>query len=1011
MTSSPNLPTNDDVDREIASRRIFLGLDQPPLATAAQWLCANFSNDQQNHGQHQSNAAKTLDLEKFIIVLPSTRAKNRLLQLLIAECRDRELLLTPPIITTLGQLPEHLYVAEKQLASELAQQIAWSKAIEQTPFEELKSLTGRAEVEDLRDWQPLANLVSKLHTRLANDIWSFSSVAREIRNRPGFLNEETARWDVLNAIQKRYYKILADVDLWDKQAARNYAAAGLMKAGEIRCATERQIVMLGTADLNRSVSEMIRQIAVTNPQQVHILVAADEAMAKRFNSFGSLITDRWLDTEIELRDEQIVIVDQPADQADVATDYLTKIAEARALGERLATDEITIGIPDPDIVPQLERALNAIGVTYRSLIGRGFAETGPVRLLVACRDFLSRQTFDGYAALVRHPDLFAWLAQQVDNDQWLALLNDFQNESLPSQISLTSKLPFGNPTAIMKQFDPTDTNSKKRARRKAQSAELLNDVFHLIVSLISPLAGDPEPIANWSSRWQQVLVTVYGQRTANKQKRADRQMLKACDAIVAALDSQQQVPSKFNTVTSASQALNWAIEAAAEHRVVDPPIPEAIELAGWLDLPLDDAKVIVVTNMNDEHVPSSEIGHQFLPNELCKQLGILDNDRRFARDVYALTVIKRVREELLLVVGRRDAKGEPKKPSRLLFATAPQIAARRARAFFSFEGSARQDLWIASKEGLAARQQFVIPQPPTVEPLPNLSVTKFRDFIKCPYRFYLNHILKLESKTDDWRELSAGAFGDLCHNVLENFGKSELSDSTDAAQIEAYLDSQLNEMVKRQFVGSRLPSVRIQVEQLRLRLQQFAEAQALWRKKGWRIVSTEEHLFHSFDVDGEPFLINGKIDRVDQHDHTGQIAVWDYKSSDAGENPDRKHYAKRKREWKDLQLPLYRHLVKEVEAVKGGDFDNVLMGYILLPKKLADVGFFEATWTREQLQQADEVAKDVIRQIRAGVYWPPAPKPPLYSGDYAAICQDNVFEQYEIAASFDESDEVEVAPW
>ncbi|MFT7633973.1 MAG: ATP-dependent helicase/nuclease subunit B, partial [Mariniblastus sp.] len=553
--------------------------------------------------------------------------------------------------------------------------------------------------------------------------------------------------------------------------------------------------------------------------------------------------------------------------------------------------------------------------------------------------------------------------------------------------------------------------SQRRATKLAQSAELLNQLHRLVGELLAPLhgtpPGTPKPIAQWTKPWSRILISVYGERTLDKTSLADRQIIKACDAVYSALGNQKQVPEKFGTETSASEALDWAIEAASENRVVPPPMPAAIELAGWLDLTLDDAPVIVITSMNDEHVPTSEVGHQFLPNELCKELKILDNDRRYARDAYALTVIKTVRVHLLLIAGRRDENGEPKKPSRLLF-TDPATSARRAKAFFSYSGKAESRLWICQERDFPAEQQFVIPPPDINEVLPNLSVTKFRDFMKCPYRFYLQHIMKLESINDDWRELSGGTFGDLTHNVLEAFGKSDLKDSTDEKRIFDFLNDQLNQFVKQQFSGSRLPAVRVQIEQIRLRFERFATEQATFRKSGWRIVSTEEHLFHPFVVDGEPFLINGKIDRVDQHDRTGQVAVWDYKSSDKGGSPDRVHYAKRKKEWKDLQLPLYRHLVKEVSAVVGADFSNVLMGYILLPKKLDDVGFHQADWTTEQLNQADEQAKSIIRSIRANEYSKMAEKPPLYSDDFAAICQDNIFEQAILAGSDQDS---EVAPW
>lgn len=978
-----------------SDQRVFLGLEQPPLVSATDWLVQNY--------QSNKSGLIEFDLSQFIIVLPTMRAQQRLLQLLIQRTDQHEMLFTPPIVTTVGNLPEHLYVAEKQLATDLAQQIAWSKALEQGLADEINCLTGRHEVEDLQDWQPLATLISKLHSRLANDIWSFRSVANKVKNLKGFLKAEADRWDALNAIQQRYYTILYEVDLWDKQAARNFAAAGLLKADppEIRCSTDRQIVMVGTADLNLSVSEMLRQIKMTKEEQVRILIAAPDSMADRFDDFGSLITEQWLDTRIEIDDNQILIVDQPADQAEAAAFYVSN------LDNEFAADEITIGVPDPTVIPQLERSLNAIGAKHRDLAGRPLSETGPVRLMVACRDYLESQSYDAFASLVRHPDMFRWLCSNTKNDSWLWALDNYQNNNLPAQISLDAESPFGSPQLIAEDFDESDPASKKRAEKRAKNVELLNRLHGLVGELLTPLGGEHKPIAQWTGPWTQILDSIFGDRMLSKVDPIDRQVIKACDAIYTALGNQKQVPEKFGTETTAGQALDWAIEAATENRVVATPIPDAIEFAGWLDLTLDDAPVMVVTSMNDEHVPTSEIGHQFLPNELCKELKILDNDRRYARDAYALTVVTSVRERLLLIAGRRDENGEPKKPSRLLFSVDAQTAARRAKAFFSYEGKSDSRLWICPEREFPKEQQFEIPAPVCAEPLPRLSVTKFRDFIKCPYRFYLNHILKLESFSDDWRELSGGTFGDLAHNVLEAFGKSDLCDSTDDSIIFEFLNAQLDEHVAKQFHGSRLPAVRIQVEQLRLRLERFAQQQAAHRREGWLIVSTEEHLFHEFDVDGKPFIINGKIDRVDQHETTGQVAVWDYKSSDKGADPDKVHYARRNKEWKDLQLPLYRHLVEEVSAVDGADFSNVVMGFILLPRNLDQVGFHPAEWSAELLTQADETARDVIRKIRAESFWPPNPKPPQYSEEFAVICQDNVFEQYVPP----EDEEEMVAPW
>ena len=976
----PNRETSSDIDVNSSDPRVFLGFERPPLVTAAGWLLNRFRLELPGEDR--------FDLSNVIVVVPTMRAQNRLLQLLVTQVERLDGLFTPPRITTLGQLPEFLYTAAKPLASDLTQQIAWTKVLEQSSGAQIECLTGRDDIEEGYDWRPMATLVSSLHARLANDIWSFSSVSREVKNHKGFLKEEAARWEVLSDLQTRYYKILGEVDLWDKQAARNFAAAGLMKANELRCQTDFDIVLVGTADINRSVAEMLKQIQALNSKQVSVLVAAPSSMADAFDEIGSLETGYWIDHVVDFSDEKILVADQPADQAEGAASFITN------LSFEVSADEISIGVPDPTIIPQLERALNSVELKHRNLAGVELTHTSPVRLLLACRDYLENQSYTNFAALVRHPDLYRWLCSRVKDDGWLQSLNDYQNNNLPSMLGLQEVDAFGSPELIATTFDPTDDGAEKRAARLSDSTRILNKVHQALSEMLGSLAGGEDaevrPIAEWGVPWIRFLQQIYGEFESDRQDVVGLKTLRACEAVCVALAGQKAVPVQFGIEVSANESLTWALESAAEHRVVESPDPESIELAGWLDLALDDAPVMVITSVNDEFVPTSEVGHQFLPNELCKELKILDNDRRFARDAYALTVISSVRENLLLIAGRRSGSGEPRRPSRLLF-TDPLTSARRAKAFFDYGGNPESKLWITSQSDFPSGQQIAIPAPDAAVPK-NISVTKFKDFIQCPYRFYLKHIMRLQATDDEWRERSGGTFGDLAHNVLEAFGKSDVRDTTDEIRIREFLFDKLNEMVTFQFAGSRLPAVRIQVEQLRLRFERFAKKQAETRRDGWRIVSTEEHLFHDFDVDGTPFVINGKIDRVDQHEITGQIAVWDYKTSDRGDPPEKVHYAKRKQEWKDLQLPLYRHLVKEVAAVAGADFSNVAMGYVLLAKNLDGVGFHSAEWGPEVLATADEKAREIIRKIRLGEY-EMSEKPPLYSEDFAGICQDFVFEK------------------
>ena len=982
--------------------RILLGLHQPPLLTAAERLFEmNFAPT--------TPVGAALDLSNCLIVVPTTRARHRLMQLLAMQAQDQNTAFSPPEITTLGGFPEYLYTPEKLLATDLAQQIAWSRALEQTPEEEIRCLTGRADVEDLKDWQPLARLLSRLHTRLASDVWSFNSVAREVAELDGFLSNELERWEVLRDVQNRYYRTLSKADLWDRQAARNYiAAAGLKKdIKETRCHTEKDIVLVATADINRSIAGMLEQLTA----QVTVMIAADESHSDRFDKFGNLITKKWLDASVDLPDEKILFVDSPADQAASVAHFITH------LDKEYATDEVTIGVPTEELIPQLQRSINSISLPHRNLAGKPLGETAPVRLMTACREYFKQQDYNAFAVLLRHPDMYRWLSDQLgsgeeaDSRGYLDALDSYQNRKLPDWIRIRDEKPFGEPAKIAKRFDAGDVGSESRASIEADNVRKLNTVHKLIVSLLRPLDKPAQKISLWTEPWSDILIAIYGERELDRNIALDQQTLMACQTMHTALANHRHVPTEFGTTCSAVEALEWALEAASEQRVVDPPIIDAIEFAGWLDLPLDDAPVMAIVGINDQYVPTSEFGHQFLPNKLCEQLGILDNNRRFARDVYALTLVTSVREDYLLISGRHNAAKDPLKPSRLLFTQDEQTSAERAYSFFSFEGKDENNFWLYEKS-LAEKvttQQFSIPRPHITKPIDSMRVTQFKDYLKCPYRFYLQHVLRLDETSDDWSEMSGGTFGDLAHDVLQSFYEAEIKESKDDREIFDWLSKQLDVEANIRYPGSRLPSLRIQLEQLRGRLERFSELQAVQRQDGWQIVSCEELLYHELMVDGKPFTIRGKIDRVDQHEVTGKVAVWDYKTSDAGNDPQKAHIKSKK--WIDLQLPLYRHLVREVDILKDADLENLTLGYVLLSKNLNDIRFAKAPWDSSMLDYADKEVHRVIRDIRNGVFGPPADPPPIFSEKYAAICQDNVFEGAAIVATEFGAVQEEKPPW
>jgi RecB family exonuclease len=357
-----------------------------------------------------------------------------------------------------------------------------------------------------------------------------------------------------------------------------------------------------------------------------------------------------------------------------------------------------------------------------------------------------------------------------------------------------------------------------------------------------------------------------------------------------------------------------------------------------------------------------------------------------------LSTLLASRQRIDLIVARRNVDGDPLAPSRLLFATDRETMAERARKFFAQPTSthALPPLVGQLRPGCDVANLFVPPPVPLSEPVRELSVTAFRDYLACPYRFYLRRVLHLRAVDDTAEELDGALFGSLLHEVLQRFGNGPCRDSTNAGEIEEFLEHTLNELAAGEFGQRALASVLVQLAQMRLRLRAFAEKQALWAAASWRIEHTEVpaagHKETTLNVDGESLVLRGRIDRIDVNHETGERVILDYKSSDSGKSPEKVH--QRSGQWVDLQLPLYRHLVRSL-----GMDGPVRLGYVLLPKDISNVDFCLAEWTEDDLVAADEVAYDVIRDIRAERFWPPTDPPPDFSEEFASICQDGVFEK------------------
>lgn len=926
--------------------REMLDWSEPALPQAVGWLARNHARDGR------------FDLRELVVAMPGAEAGRRLLELLVAESHQRGWLFTPPRIVTPGSLPELLYPAQKPLADELVQQLAWVQVLRSTDAARLLPLVQQPPAaDDLTAWLALARMLAQLHLELARDAFNCGDILKHGRDLEAF--NEPERWKLLAELQQRYLDVLDGLELWDIQTARLEA----IKRRE--CRIEGRILLVGVVDLNRSQRQMLDQVA----DRVTALVFAPRSFADRFDDHGCVVAEKWQGVTLGVTLDQIEIADGPGEQADAVVRTL------HGWNGRFAADEITIGVPDPKLVPYLRQRLDEAGVPARHGAGTPIERSGPYQLLAEAADFLDRRRFRDLAVLVRHPALARWLLRSGVERDWLTPLDSYYADHLPAELNRKSL--------------GSDTNAA--------------DVRHVqgkVQALLSSFAGPPKPLNDWAAAILELVTTVYGGKPLDDTVAADRAVIRACDTIQNVLQQHRQVPPQLAPSVTGAAALRLLLSQLDGELIPPPADAAAIELLGWLELPWDDASALIVTGVNEGIVPKSRRGDMFLPDALRRRLHLEDNARRFARDAYALSLLAALRRPLKILAGRRSADGDPLVPSRLLFACDDAELARRTRSLLRQPQSRQRILLPGSlRPGQAGDSRLPVPPPMALaQPITALRVTELRDYLACPYRYYLRHRLKLRA-LDDWaEELDGAGFGNLLHDVLRDFSRSETADSESGDAIREQLYLTLGQLSAARFGQEPLPAVCVQIEMLRLRLEKFAGLQAEWRRRGWKIREVERSFAEgevTFDADDGPISLIGRIDRIDVHERTGEVAVLDYKSSDSAKSPDQMHRQGpvADKQWIDLQLPLYRYLVRSL-----GLPEPVQLGYVLLPKDIDKTAFEMAAWTAEELDKADAAARAVVRGIRAGQFWPPTDPPPNFFSEFAAICHDDQFVATALAA-------------
>jgi ATP-dependent helicase/nuclease subunit B len=659
-----------------------------------------------------------------------------------------------------------------------------------------------------------------------------------------------------------------------------------------------------------------------------------------------------------------------------------------------------LGVADVEITAPLEKALAARGIGAFDPAGRKVGTHGVFYLLRVVSQLASSRSFRAIMELVRCPDVADTIRRQVEaqtgqKPPLKQLLDDFDTlavEALPDTLDDALELA------------PRVFSSAQRSGSAVPAAlAWMDEVLKQLSSV------------DFGAALTGFLATVFDERTFRADRPQDAVFTEIAAQITEVLDAlDSPAAAHFPGGLDAANKLELLLLALEDQVFYPDRKARDIDLQGWLELLWEDAPHLVVTGMNDGKAPEAILGHAYLPDSARRTLGLRHNETRFARDAALMTALiesrKRCGGRVDFIFGRLGAAEEPLRPSRLLFQCAESELP--ARTLYFFKKPPRR----------ADPMPWQLAWPLKPEPLPDdaaifhkLSVTQFRAYLMCPFRFYLRHGLRMEEIDTTRSEMDAMEFGNLLHAVLEAFANDpSASAATDANVIRAAFHALLDRHLHGLY-GPRLTvPVTIQRESARQRLGWWADYEAAQRRAGWRIETAETRISPQNDpwmLHG--MIISGKVDRVERHAQFG-VRLIDFKTYSpydsvkrARKTVEEYHLAKIKRSedpaaltpwvlaprssgelarWSDLQLPLYRLAMERRFPA-----ERITTAHATLGKTKADIGLDE--WPALEgalLESAKACAEGVIESIRARTFWPPAEKLPfgddfghLFFGDVA----------------------------
>lgn len=912
---------------------------------------------------------------RSIVVVP-TRESSRSLREVLAEKSANRAILIPRIILPTQILP----LDPSSTATDIEQYSSWFCELDpEQVHEQYPALfPTRPATEFNPDWQfSVAEQLQQLRFRLDNYLITpdaiISRLTGPLASQIGqdVAAEEAARWASINTLFSLVDTRLGQHGKVSRAEAIRRALSSLRWPG-----SSRLMILACLPQLLPYLQEAVTVLSQQDGGRIEAWVHAPEDFAAFFSPWG-IPTEDWTRRIIPLEEDRIHVT---AHEEALAKCAVKQVACAANAGH-----SVTLGVCDTQFTPSLEQAFSQQNWTLYDPSERSVRATDLA--------LLPRQLLEA----ARPPEKASALDALMRNQVMLRIMNVQQPVSCCLLLDDVAQTHFPETARAME-----DTFVRLHQQSPDKYAGTL-DYLKKVRRLVKDIAGTGS-LPSALNQVADLLVTSFTEDGHYSQCARE---LAAILTSMADFQAGKQETLAFDTSLSLISRLfdQTAIQAP------DDRSDSAIDALGWLELPYARGSHLVLTGMHEDCVPERSGSDPFLPDSLCKAMGLEHAASRLARDSFLFLALLASHRDTDIIVARNTPDRTPITPSKLLLRcgdSPPERLSDRVRHLFISMNAAEQcppydrgDWFLHAPGQDAPPARADSPQPNPYEPLESLSLitshvrnkwtntkeplspSTLKSFLANPLRFWLEHEFDLspwDAYTDHKISTDPLDTGNLVHEILRLLTTAfpTWRDGLTAEEVESAARQLTEEVILRQFGSTPPLSVSVLKSQLADSLSEFAYLHFEDLCAGWTVLDTER----AGSLELSPGItIQMRIDRIDRH-KDGTMRVIDYKTHT--HSPKDKHLAivahpelyrylmgglpllmdaKKPKRWIDVQLPLYGEFVRRLYSCS----EDVELAYYNIPVTSNPVAFKPFVMSPDMWQSALETARMVALMIKRGL--------------------------------------------